>query len=71
MSEPIRFNSPIIGPNPKNLEKYNAFCNRMIFCDRDFKAIKCGSGNEICVKMNENEIKQQIPLKYLMNVLKK
>ena len=42
----------------------------MIFYDHNFKGIKCGSGNEICVKMNKKQIKQQILLKYLMNVEK-
>ena len=41
-------------------EGYNSFKNGTIFCPRDMKIIG-ETGKEQCVKMNEEEIKQQSP----------
>lgn len=63
----IRYNSPQklydIRIQPGK-EGYNSFCNGTIFCPRDMKIIRCGTGNEECVKMTEEEKKHQSsPLK--------
>ncbi len=42
-------------------EGYNSFCNGTIFCPQDMKIIRCGTGNEECVKMTEEEKKLQSP----------
>ena len=40
-------------------EEYNSFCNGSIFAPKDMKIIRCGTGNEECVPMTEEEKKQQ------------
>lgn len=42
-------------------EGYNSFCNGTIFAPRDMKIIRCGTGQEECVPMTEEEKRLQSP----------
>lgn len=42
-------------------EGYNSFCDGSIFAPRDMKIIGCGTGNEQCVPMTEEEKNKQSP----------
>ena len=47
-------------------EGYNSYCNGTIFAPRDMKIIRCGTGQEECVSMTEEEkARQSSPLKRL------
>ena len=40
-------------------EKYNSFCNGTVFAPHDMKIIRCFTDYMKCVKMTEEEKKQQ------------
>ena len=42
-------------------EGYNSFCNGTRFAPRDMKITGCGTGQEKCVPMTEDEKAQQHP----------
>ena len=40
-------------------EEYNSYCNGTKFAPFGMKIIRCGTGNEECVKATDKEIEQQ------------
>tara|TARA_B100001093_G_scaffold156689_1_gene149305 strand:- start:2045 stop:2287 length:243 start_codon:yes stop_codon:yes gene_type:complete len=42
-------------------EAYNSYYNGTMFAPKDMKIIGCGTGQEKCVEMTEEEKKQQLP----------
>lgn len=42
-------------------EGYNSFCNGEFFAPPGMKIVGCGTGNEKCVPMTEEEKKRQCP----------
>jgi hypothetical protein len=49
-------------------EGYNSFCDGSFFAPRDMKITGCGTGNEQCVPMTEDEKKQQSPIFNNINI---
>ena len=42
-------------------EGYGSYCNGTRFCPPNMKVVGCGTENERCIEMNEEEKKQQTP----------
>jgi hypothetical protein len=42
-------------------EAYNSFCNGTVFAPKDMKIVGCFTDYMKCIKMTEEEIKQQSP----------
>ena len=45
----------------KGYESYNSFCNGTVFAPKDMKIVGCFTDYMKCVKMTEEEKKQQSP----------